>query len=234
MIAALLAALVIGHSVEGRPIGVTRVGDPAAAKKVLVVGSVHGNEPAGRVIVAALKQATPPPGTQLLLVQNLNPDGYAHRTRTNAHGVDLNRNAPVGWAGAGPKPWSEPETRALRALILKERPALTIYYHQPFGLVDVPEGGHAQAAHRYARLTGLPLVHLSRRAGSLSRWQNTRLTPGSAIVVELRAGALRAATRQRHVAAVLSLARSLLPAARRAAAAARAARVRAGTSSTRP
>jgi murein peptide amidase A len=234
--AAVLAAApptaVIGHSVEHRPITVTRVGDSNAARKVLVVGEVHGNEPAGRGIVEALEHATPPKGSELLLVTDLNPDGFAHDTRTNAHGVDLNRNSSEHWAGAGLKPWSEPETRAIRSLILHERPALTIYYHQPYGLVDVPEGGRPQQARRYARLVGLPLVRLRRRPGSLSRWQNVRIRAGSAIVVELAGGRLSVATRRRHVAAVLALA-TPSPAGS-AARVARAAAARAGTSSSRP
>ncbi|HEX7299241.1 MAG TPA: DUF2817 domain-containing protein [Solirubrobacteraceae bacterium] len=197
-------AEVIGHSVQGRPISLVRVGDPAAPRKILVVGEVHGNEPAGRAIVDALRRSTPAPGTQLLLVRDLNPDGFAHDTRTNAHGVDLNRNSSAHWAGAGPRPWSEPETRALRALVLRERPTLTIYYHQPFGLVDVPEGNRPQAARAYAGRSGLPLRRLSRRPGSLSRWQNVRLRAGSAFVVELGPGPLTPARRRRHVAAVLA------------------------------
>jgi hypothetical protein len=204
--AAAPQAQVIGHSVEHRPITVTRIGDPNAARKVLVVGEVHGNERAGRGIVEALERTTPPRGSQLLLVEDLNPDGFAHDTRGNARGVDLNRNSSEHWAGAGDKPWSEPETRAIRRLILRERPALTIYYHQPFGLVDVPEGGRAQAARLYARLVGLPIKRLGRRPGSLSRWQNVRIRRGSAMVVELAPGPLRASARRRHVAAVLSLA----------------------------
>jgi hypothetical protein len=195
----------IGHSVQGRPITLVRVGDPRATRKILVVGCTHGNEPAGRAIVADLERATPAPDTELLLIKDLNPDGFAHNTRTNAHGVDLNRNSSEHWAGAGARPWSEPETRALRKLILRERPTLTIYYHQPFGLVDVPEGGHPQLASRYAKLTGLPLRRLSRRHGSLSRWQNVRIRAGSAIVVELAPGRLPAALRRRHVAAVLAM-----------------------------
>jgi protein MpaA len=170
-----------------------------------VVGEVHGDEPAGRTIVDALRRSTPAPDTQLLLVRDLNPDGFAHHTRTNAHGVDLNRNSSQHWAGAGRRPWSEPETRALRALILRQRPSLTIYYHQPFGLVDLPEGGHPEAARTYAELTGLPLRRLSRRPGSLSRWQNARLAAGSAFVVELGPGPLSPALRRRHVAAVLAM-----------------------------
>ncbi|MEA2255648.1 MAG: murein peptide amidase [Solirubrobacteraceae bacterium] len=201
------APVVFGHSVQGRPIGVTRVGDPAAPRKVLVVGLVHGNEPAGRGIVDALTLVAPPPGTELLLVRDLNPDGFAHHSRTNADGVDLNRNSPQGWAGAGPKPWSEPETRALRALILRERPTLTIYYHQPFGLVDLPETGDPSPSRRYARISGLPLHRLRPRPGSLSRWQNVRIRPGSAFVVELPPGPLAPPARDRHVAAVLALLR---------------------------
>jgi protein MpaA len=199
------APVAFGHSVQGRPIGVTRVGDQLATRRVLVVGAVHGDEPAGRAIVAALRSATPPAGTGLLLVRNLNPDGFQLHTRANADGVDLNRNSPQHWAGAGPRPWSEPETRALRALILRERPTLTIYYHQPFGLVDPPETGDPAPARRYALIAGLPLRRLALRPGSLSRWQNVRVRPGSAFVVELPPGPLPAAARDRHVAAVLDL-----------------------------
>ena len=196
---------VIGHSVEGRPITVTRVGDADATRRILVVGCIHGNEAAGRGIVEDLGRSSATPDTELLLVRDLNPDGFAHRVRTNAHGVDLNRNSPEHWAGAGARPWSEPETRAIRDLILRERPALSLYYHQPFGLVDVPEGGSPQAARKYAELTGLPLRRLSRRPGSVSRWQNARVRAGSAFVVELAAGPLPAALRLRHVAAVLAV-----------------------------
>lgn len=205
----------IGRSVEDRPIAVTRVGDPLAPRRVLVVGSVHGDEPAGRSIAAVLARSTPPAGTQLLVVRNLNPDGFAHRTRVNARGVDLNRNSSQGWAGAGSKPFSEPETRALRALILRVRPDLTIYYHQPLRLVDLPETGDDAVARRYATLTGMTLHRLPAYPGSLSRWQNVRVRPGSAFVVELAPGPLSATARDRHVAAVLTLSAAPAPALRR-------------------
>jgi murein peptide amidase A len=196
---------VLGRSVQGRPITLVRIGDRAAPRKVLVVGCIHGNEAAGRGIVADLTQAGPAPDAQLLLVRDMNPDGFAHHQRTNAHGVDLNRNSPEHWAGAGTRPWSEPKARAIRDLILREQPALSLYYHQPFGLVDVPEGGRPEAARRYSELVGLPLKRLSRRPGSLSRWQNVRVRPGSAFVVELAAGPLPAEGRLAHVAAVLAM-----------------------------
>jgi protein MpaA len=206
----------LGRSVEGRAINAVRIGDPAAPRKVLVVGSVHGDEPAGRGIVDVLRAGgVAPAGAELLLVRNLNPDGLQRRTRQNARGVDLNRNSSqgrrfLGGPGspyyAGPRAFSEPETRAVRALILRERPAVTVWYHQPFGLVDLPEAGDGAITREYARLSGLPARRLAPRPGSMSRWQNARVRPGSSIVVELPAGPLAAAAARRHAGAVLALA----------------------------
>jgi len=205
----------VGRSVEGRPINVVRIGDPAAPRKVLVVGCIHGNEPEGRKIVDLLRGGVPPPGTELLLVRNINPDGLQRHTRQNAHLVDLNRNSSqgrrfLGGPGtpyyAGPKAFSEPETRAIRSLILRVRPAVTIWYHQPFGLVDRPEFGSDAIARVYSRISGLRFSPLTPRPGSMSRWENVRVRQGSSIVVELPAGTLSAADAQRHAAAVVGLA----------------------------
>jgi protein MpaA len=200
-----MSAEVIGRSVQGRPITLARIGDPAAPRKVLAVGCIHGDETAGRGIVAHLMRATPAADVQLLLVRDMNPDGFAHHQRANARGVDLNRNSSEHWAGAGARPWSEPETRAMRDLILREQPTVSLYYHQPFGVVDVPESGRPDVARRYSELVGLPLKRLGARPGSISRWQNARVRPGSAFVVELAAGPLARDQRMRHVAAVLAL-----------------------------
>jgi murein peptide amidase A len=205
----------LGRSVQGRPINVVRLGDPAAPRKVLVVGCIHGNEPEGRKIVDLLRTATPPPGVELLLVRNLNPDGFQRHTRQNAHGVDLNRNSPqgrrfLGGPGtpfyAGPRAFSEPETRAIRALILRTRPAVTVWYHQPFGLVDRPESGDDAISRAYSRVSGLRLQPLAPRPGSMSRWENVRVRAGSSIVVELPGGPLSAAAARRHADAVLAVA----------------------------
>jgi protein MpaA len=209
---------VVGRSVLGRPIGVQGIGDQAATRTVLVVGCIHGDECAGRAVVARLRAAPErvPPGVRLLLVRNANPDGLVRGTRQNARGVDLNRNAAQGWRDlgprgtrfhAGPRPFSEPETRALRALILLARPDLTVWYHQPLGLVDLPEGGSVAPARRYAALTGLRARRLRAYPGSVSRWQNARVRAGSAFVVELPGGGLGARDAERHAAAVLTLAR---------------------------
>jgi protein MpaA len=202
----------IGSSVEGRAIRLVRLGDPAAARRVLVVGCVHGDECAARAVVGELlRRRTVPAGVQLLLVRSANPDGQAAHRRQNAHGVDLNRNSSAGWRplrGAqysGRRPWSEPESRALRDLVLRERPALVLWYHQPLDLVDRPERGRATVARRYARLTGLPFRPLGAYPGSLSRWVNTR-GAGTSFVVELPHGRLSAAATRRHASAVLAVA----------------------------
>jgi protein MpaA len=210
----------LGRSVQGRPINVVRLGDPAAPRKVLIVGCIHGDEPAGRGIVDLLRTAAPPPGVELLLVRNLNPDGFQRHTRQNADGVDLNRNSPqgrrfLGGPGtrfyAGPRAFSEPETSAIRALILKTRPAVTIWYHQPFGVVDRPETGDDAIARAYSQMSRLRFRPLAPRPGSMSRWENVRVRPGSSIVVELPGGPLTAPDARRHADAVLAVASGAAP-----------------------
>jgi hypothetical protein len=144
-------------------------------------------------------------------VRDLNPDGSARRTRTNARGVDLNRNSSTGWAGAGRRPWSEPEARALRDVVLRERPAVTIFYHQPLGVVDVPSVGSARLSRRYARVARLPVRRLPTYPGSLARWENARVRRGSAFVVELPRGPMTDVAVLRHAAAVFALAGAPLP-----------------------
>lgn len=209
----------IGESVDGRPIGLVRAGDPEGSRSVLVVGCVHGDECAGRAVAERLASTTAggAPGVRVLVVRNLNPDGFARGTRGNSRGVDLNRNALVGWRRiggrgsrhfSGLRPFSEPESQAIRELLLRERPALVVWYHQPLRGVDVPEAGGDLVARRYAKRVGLPVRPLPAYPGSLSRWTNTRVRAGSSFVVELAAGRLRAAEARRHAGAVLALARA--------------------------
>ena len=206
--------LQLGNSAEGRAIEAVEVGDPAAARKVLVVGCIHGNECAGVAVVRRLEQMAPPKGVDLWLVESLNPDGRAAGTRVNARGVDLNRNFPVGWQrlggvfDSGARPLSEPESRIAYRLILRLRPAVSIWFHQHMSLVD-GSGGDAALERRFARLVGLPFVPLARYPGSATTWENHALPGKTAFVVELRAGALTAAQAARYAAAVLAVSRPL-------------------------
>lgn len=187
---------------------------------MLVVGAIHGNETAGRAVVARLR-ARPPrlhPDVALWLVDDLNPDGVAAGTRQNEHGVDLNRNFPDRWRAqgapgstfySGPRPLSEPEARTAARLIARIRPDVTIWYHQAMRLVDLGTAADARIPWTYARAAGLPAVRLPFLPGVATRWQNRRIPGSSAFVVELPSGALGAAALARHARAVaLSAARA--------------------------
>jgi murein peptide amidase A len=205
---------VIGHSIEGRPIFLFSDAAPDPALKVLVFGDIHGDEVAGMRIARRLIAAEAPARTELLVVPTVNPDGVAAGTRGNARGVDLNRNFPYRWRPldggeySGAAPLSEPETRATYGLILRQKPDVTIWFHQPFGLIDKPEG-NPFAARRFADLIGLPLVRLrGSYPGSASRTQNHESPRSTAFVAELPARVGSALVR-RGTAAVRTLAAEL-------------------------
>src|SRR4051812_13858804 len=96
--AAHARTLLLGRSHDGRRIVAIRAGDPRGPR-VLVVGSVHGNELAG--VAAARALAGVHRGADLWIVPDLNPDGAARGTRQNARGVDLNANWSSQWRGGG-------------------------------------------------------------------------------------------------------------------------------------
>jgi len=184
----------IGTSVQGRPIMAIHRWTPGATRKVLVIGNMHGDERAGMRVVARLKTATLPANVNLWLIPTLNPDGNAARTRTNARGVDLNRNFPHRWvrAGRGTSKWSgaraasEPETRALMAFVAKRRPRTTIVFHQPLYGVDSYRAKSMTLVRALSRETGLPVKWFSCSGvchGTFTGWHNAN-TPGRAVTVE--------------------------------------------------
>ena len=199
-------APVIGHSVRGRPIVAYERGD-RSAPPTLVVGVIHGSEPAGLAVIAQLRRLPLPPHVHLWLVPTANPDGLAAGTRQNAHGVDLNRNWPAGWAHtgvSGTRPLSEPESQALRAFILQVKPKLTIWYHQPLAEVYGSDP-HVAVLKLYARLSGLPYRKLTAPRGAATRWQRRQFPGSPAFVVEFPTGPISTANARRHAKAVLAL-----------------------------
>jgi Zinc carboxypeptidase/Penicillin-insensitive murein endopeptidase len=205
---------VLGRSVEGRPVRAVRLGDPASSRRALVVGCVHGNECAGTEITKRLVAADPLLAAEVWIVPTLNPDGRAHRTRQNARGVDLNRNFPAGWRAQGTpgdaeypgrRPLSEPETRIAAALVRRIRPAVSIWYHQPQGLVRA-WGRSVHAGRRYARLAGMRFHAIAWPPGTAPAWQNRRFRRGVSFVVELPPRPISIAGEARHVNAIVRLA----------------------------
>jgi protein MpaA len=208
---AVAKRVVIGTSVQGRPIVAWTFGPSRARRKILVVGCIHGNECAGLAILAALRHTRVPKGVQLWLVPEMNPDGTAADTRQNAHGVDLNRNFPYRWQPiidptyyAGPSAVSSPETRAAMKLARRIRPAVTIWYHQHMDLVDMAGGDHG-VARRYAHLAGLEPTCLTFLSGEETAWSNQTLPGTTSFVVELPAGPVLPDALARHVRAVRAM-----------------------------
>ncbi len=208
---AAVRIVLIGHSVDGRPIIAHVIGPRRARRRILLVGCIHGNECAGLRIISALARLRPARGVQLWLIGELNPDGTAAGTRQNARGVDLNRNFPYQWRPvseptyySGPRPVSEPETRAAVKLIKRIKPAVTIWYHQHQDLVDMA-GGDRGVARRYAQLSGLPATCLAFLPGTAPGWENHALPGTTTFVVELPGGPVSGAALGRHLRAVRAL-----------------------------
>jgi protein MpaA len=181
---------VIGRSVEDRPIVAFHRGTPGAPKAV-VIATMHGNEPASRLLVDALVKGPPIRGVDLWLIPVYNPDGLARGTRRNAHGVDLNRNFPYRWIDldgpyeSGPAPASEPETRAVMAFLDRVRPKWIVSFHQPLYGVD-RETKWPNFSRKLSTNLRLPLRDFSCGGvchGTLTGWFNHRY-PGSAVTVE--------------------------------------------------
>jgi murein peptide amidase A len=187
LLALLLAALPIGHSVEGRAIRPVVLGDPAAAHRVLVVGCIHGTETVGIAITKQLVTAGAPSGTEIVVVPAVNPDGCAHGTRGNAHGIDLNRNFPSNWEAIG-RPG---DLQYSVALIERLRPQITIWFHQPQGVVRA-WGQSVATARRFATLAHYPYRSIEWPYGTASNWQNHKFPGTVSFVVELPPGPLPA------------------------------------------
>ncbi len=98
---AVVEARTIGHTVKERGILAWRLGQPAAKRKVVILGAMHGNETGPSRILYNLRDGRPIKGADIWVVPQYNRDGIVRHTRQNAHGVDLNRNYPRNWKRMG-------------------------------------------------------------------------------------------------------------------------------------
>ena len=217
--------LVIGESRRGRPIVAKRQGRADAERVLLVLGQMHGDEPYGRYVVDQVRKLKPRKNTAVWTIRTMNPDGAKLRTRRNANRVDLNRNFPDNWqAGdpgslfyAGPRPASEPETRAFMAGAEQIKPDAVVSYHQRANVID--RGSRKKTrkwVKRLSRDLRLPISRVScvtKCVGTMSGWFNTQFR-GWAVTVELPARV--SVPRQRSMArAMIRLAPDLKPTAKR-------------------
>jgi murein peptide amidase A len=180
----------LGRSWEGRPIHAVHL--RGEGPRILVIGCIHGNECEGMEVTRLLERSGPT--GDFWLVHQLNPDGFARRSRGNARGVDLNRDFLAA---------TQRETRIARKLILRLKPDLTIWFHQPQSVVRA-WGRSREIARRYAQSAGVYYRAVEWPPGSASRWQNG--IGQISFVVELPPGELVDAVARRHALAVLRLA----------------------------
>jgi predicted deacylase len=188
----------LATSVEGRAIRAATFGH--GPRRVLWVGGIHGDEREGARATAELPAAfLAEPGAServtLYLIEDLNPDGSAKKTRGNGHGVDLNRNFPAANfrpAGRhGRQALCEPEARALGELVASWRPELVLVTHSFRGAEFVNYDGPARAlAERFALESGLELrasEDLEATPGSFGAWAGKTLGL-SVLTLEYRRG----------------------------------------------
>ena len=187
--------------------------------KVLVVGSIHGDERQGHRVIRRLRgrYGERIRGADIWTITTVNPDGVAADRRGNAHGVDLNRNFSHGFDPtldggyeSGPRPFSEPETRAVKRLSKRVGFDLAVWYHQPWGQTLVPCNSSRPYAMRYSRVSGLePRRECEVYApGSAISWQRHRFGTVS-FVVELPGRRLHAGEVRRNARATLAVTRML-------------------------
>ncbi len=155
------------------------------AQRILSFSLIHGDEEESAAVTLAWidRLNSIEPRNSWRVIPILNPDGWARKTRTNAHGVDVNRNFPSKdwhdtalkfWKSQtkensrrfpGSKPASEPETRCAMAQIEDFKPDFIISIHTPLGLLDF-DGPKVTAP----AFTPLPWVSLGNFPGSLGRY----------------------------------------------------------------
>jgi predicted deacylase len=212
--AAALEMRVIGHSAKGRPIRAWHLGDPTSPVKAVFIATMHGNEAQPARILQTLRDGAPITGADIWVVPTMNPDGFARHTRKNARGVDLNRNFPVRWKrqrgpyDSGPRPASEPETRAMMAFLREIRPTYVVSFHQPLHGVDNSYWKTRVLGYHLSEYLNLPRKRFNCNGGchgTMTQWFNRRLT-GAAITVEYGA---RMRWRQKYVSGPAGLLRSV-------------------------
>jgi len=101
----------IGQSINGRDLWVMEISDNVGINEpgepdFKYVGNMHGDETVGREVLIRFIQyltseyptntrvATLVNNTRIFILPSMNPDGFEQGIRSNAHGVDLNRDFP--------------------------------------------------------------------------------------------------------------------------------------------
>jgi protein MpaA len=208
-----------GLSVDGSPLTVYL--SEWGSTELLVLAAIHGDEPETTVAVSEALRCLPEGDLRAAVILCGNPDGLVRGTRGNARGVDLNRNFPTSnWRpdpvfyksrandardialSPGAEPASEPETRALLALIDKLKPRAVVTLHSALACID--DSGASHLGRQLADRCALPfLTEIGYPTpGSMGTWAGERgLT---LVTLELEDASLYT-LKDRHVPVLLDL-----------------------------
>ena len=159
--------VVVGYSENKHPIYLFESGQ--GPDTVLIMGVFHGDEPAGFHLVVRLADTLyKNPNlvkAHVVLVPVVNPDGLLKGRRTNAHGVDINRNFPTtDWTPVytkkrffpGREPGSEVETQIVMELLERYKPDRIISIHAPLRMNNF-NGPAEMLAETMAKYNGYPV-----------------------------------------------------------------------------
>jgi len=196
--------LVVGKSVEGISIEACQLNgsNPEAENTLLVVGTIHGDEPDGKRVVDELLTEAVPANTEIWVLRDANPDGAVLVTRRNANEVDINRNFPIRWMPSdplartysGPSPASEPETLALMNAVKTIKPTRIVVFHQPYAQIDCPPERSTEISDRLSQLTGFKSECIpgeksgsptNTYTGTFTIWVNSTFPETTAVTFEL-------------------------------------------------
>lgn len=130
-------------------------------KNILVIGVFHGEEPQGKYLIDKYLETKE---SDLLFIPCLNPDGMVENKRTNANGVDLNRNFPTkNWEltekdqyFGGEKPASEIETKFVIDIINEYKPEIILTLHSPYKIVNY-DGPAKEISEKISKIIGYPV-----------------------------------------------------------------------------
>lgn len=180
-------------SAEHRDIVAFSAAGRGARVEGLILGAMHGDEPKSAYVVRRLCERLEEWSrlgalAACVLVPVVNPDGYARRARRNAHGVDINRNFPTSdWSPIatrarnhpGPRPLSEPESRAIHRLVLNARPKWIVSVHSISNgkFCNNYDGPGRPLARLFAKVNGYPVTDTIGypTPGSFGAWAGGRL-----------------------------------------------------------
>lgn len=140
-----------------------------AEKTILIIGSVHGDEPQGKFLIEnylqTLREKEIQPKNKLLFIPCLNPDGLKLNIRQNSNAIDINRNFPTkNWARepfaseyfGGEEPASEIETKFVIKILEEFSPDVILTLHAPYKVVNY-DGPAQEIAQKISEIIGYPV-----------------------------------------------------------------------------